>query len=107
VLDMFYGSSTAPSRSNAPPVFRHIHIRDVNCDNIGMAVDICGLSEQRIEYVTLERIRLNAVQGVRCQEVNGLTLRDVTGVVQDDPLFYCSNVKGLNVADMSLEKRSP
>jgi polygalacturonase len=107
VLDMFYGSSTAPSRSNAPPVFRHIHIRDVTCDNIGMAVDICGLSEQRIEYVTLERIRLNAVQGVRCREVNGLTLRDITGVVQDDPLFHCSNVKGLNVADMSLEQRSP
>jgi polygalacturonase len=107
VLSMFYGSSTAASRSDAPPAFRNIHIRDIICDSAGMAIDICGLSEQRIEHVTLERVRVNAVQGVRCREINGLTLRDVTGIVQEDPLFCCSNVKGLNVIDLALEQRSP
>jgi polygalacturonase len=106
VLSMFYGSSTAPSRSNTPPAFRHIHVRDVTCDSAGVAIDICGLSEQRIEHVTLERVRMNAVQGIRCQEVNSLTLRDVTGVMQEDPVFHCSNVKGLNVVDMALERIS-
>lgn len=106
VLNMFYGSSTAAARSDAPPAFRHIHIWDVTCESAGVAVDICGVSEQRIEDVTLERVRVNTVQGVRCREVNGLTLHDVTGVVQDDPLFCCSNVRGLNVVDMALEQRS-
>jgi polygalacturonase len=107
VLSMFYGSSTAAPRSDAPPAFRHVHIRDITCDSAGVAIDICGLSEQRIEHVTLERVRINAVQGVRCREVNGLTLRDVTGIVREDPLFCSSNVKGLNVIDMALEQRSP
>ncbi len=107
VLSMFYDASTAASRSDAPPAFRHIHIRDITCDGAGMAIDICGLSEKRIEHITLERVRVNAVQGVHCREINGLTLRDVTGVVQEDPLFCCSNVKGLNVIDMALEQRSP
>jgi polygalacturonase len=106
VLSMFYGSSTAAPRSDAPPAFRNIHIRDVTCDCAGVAIDICGLSEQRIEHVTLERVRVEAVQGVRCREVDGLTLRDVTGVAQEDPVFCCSNVKGLNVVDMALEQRS-
>jgi polygalacturonase len=107
IVNMFYGSSTAAARSDAPPAFRHIHIRDVTCDSTGVAIDICGLSEQRIEHVTLERVRVNAVQGVRCREVDGLTLRDVTGVVQDDPVFCCSNVKRLNVVDMALELGPP
>ena len=103
---MFYGSSTAAPRSSVPPAFRNIHIQDVTCDRAGVAVDICGLSEQRIEHVTLERVRVNAVQGVRCREVDGLTLRDVAGIAQEDPVFCCSNVKGLNVVDMALEQRS-
>jgi polygalacturonase len=32
ILNMFYGSSTAASRSDAAPVFRNIHVRDVTCE---------------------------------------------------------------------------
>jgi polygalacturonase len=106
VLNMFYGSSTAASRSDAPPVFRNIHIRNVNCEGAGVAVDIRGLPEQRIRQVTLENLRLNAVEGIRCQDVDDLTMNNVSAVVQEEPLFDCSNVRGLNVTNMTLEGRS-
>lgn len=104
LLTMFYGSSTAASRSDTPPIFRDIHVQNVTCDGAGMAVAIRGLPEQPIERVVLENLRLKAAKGIRCEDVNELTLRDVTGVVQAEPLFDCSNVRGLNVADMTLEK---
>jgi polygalacturonase len=106
VLNMFYGSSTAASRSDAPPVFRNIHIRNVACESAGVAVYIRGLPEQRISQVTLENLRLKAVEGIRCQDVDGLTLNNVSAVVQEEPLFGCSNVRGLNVTNMILERRS-
>jgi len=49
---------------------------------------------------------LAAVEGIRCQDVDGLTLNNVSAVVQEEPLFGCSNVRGLNATNMILERRS-
>jgi hypothetical protein len=78
----------------------------VTCESAGVAVDIRGLPEQRISQVTLENLRLNAIEGIRCRDVDGLTLNNVSVVVQEEPLFDCSNVRGLNVTNMILERRS-
>jgi len=107
VLDMFYGFSTAPSRSDAPPAFRSIHIKNVTCSGAGVAVAIRGLPEQPIERLVLENLHLNAVEGIHCQDADDLTLRDVTCIAQHEPLFSCSNVRGLNVVDMKLEQTYP
>ncbi len=107
VLNMFYGSSTAPSRSDAPPAFRNIHIRAVRCSSAGVAVAMYGLPEQPIEDVVLEDLRLNAVEGIFCCDVDDLTLGNVSGVVGNEPVFSCSNVRGLNVAGLTLTRSTP
>ena len=103
VLNMFYGSSTAAPTSDAPPIFRNIRIKNVTCESAGVVVAIRGLPEQRIEHLILEKLHLNAIEGIQCQDVDDLTLSDVSGVVQEEPLFGCSNVRGLNVTNMTLE----
>ncbi len=102
VLTMFYGSSTASSRSNTPPVFRNIRIRNVTCENAGAALAVLGLPERPIERVVLENLTMSAVEGIRCQDTDDLTLTGVHGVVQEEPLFSCSNVRRLSVSDMTL-----
>jgi polygalacturonase len=104
VLNMFYGASTAASRSDAPPAFRNIHIRNVTCERAGVAVAIRGLPEQPIARVVLEDLRLSAIEGIRCQDADDLNFINVSGVVQKEPLFSCSNVRGLNVTGMMLRK---
>jgi polygalacturonase len=104
VLNMFYGSSTAASRSETPPAFRNVHIRNVTCESAGAAIAIRGLPEQPIERVVLEDLRLNAVEGIRCQDADDLTFNRVSGTIQNEPLFSCSNVRGLNVTDMTLSR---
>jgi polygalacturonase len=107
VLNMFYGSSTAASRSDAAPVFRNIYIRDVTCESAGVAVAIRGLPEQPIEHVVLEDLHLNAVEGIRCQDADDLTFNDVSGIVEEEPPFGCSNVMRLHVTNMALEQGNP
>ena len=109
VLNMFYGSSTAASRSDQPPAFRDILVRNVTCESAGVAVVLRGLPEQPIEGIILEDLHLKAIQGIRCQDVDGLTLRNVGGVVQEEPQFTCTDVRRLTVSDMTLassERRS-
>ncbi len=104
VLNMFYGSSTAASRSDAPPVFRDIHIRHVTCESAGVAVAVRGLPEQPIERVVLEDLHLHAVEGIRCQDAHDLTFRSVNGTVEKEPQFDCTNVRGLKATDMNVTK---
>ena len=104
VLNMFYGSSTAASRSEAPPAFRNVHIRNVTCESAGAAVAIRGLPEQPIERVVLEDLHLNAVEGIHCQDAHDLTLSNVSGIVEEEPMFACSNVRVLNVTELALTK---
>jgi polygalacturonase len=102
VLNMFYGMATAAPRSEAPPVFRDIHMRNVTCESAGVALEIRGLPEQPLERVVLDGLRLHAIAGIRCQDVDSLVLNSISGVVQEEPLFTCSNVRALNVTDMTL-----
>jgi polygalacturonase len=102
VLNMHYGSSTAASRTDTPPAFRDVHVRDVTCKRAGMAVSIRGLPEQPIERVVLENLCLDSIEGIHCRDAVDLTLSNVRGTTQAEPLFSCSNVKGLNVTNMAL-----
>ncbi|MGD8519345.1 MAG: glycoside hydrolase family 28 protein, partial [Anaerolineae bacterium] len=104
VLNMFYGSSTAPSSSDEPPAFRHVRIRNVVCEGAGAAVAIRGLPENPIEDVVLEDLKLKALEGIRCQDAVDLTFNNVSGIVQTEPVFSCSSVRGLHVAGMDLIK---
>lgn len=102
VLNMFYGSSTAESQSDAPPTFRNILIKNVTCEGAGVAVAVRGLPEQPAERIVLENLHLDAIEGIRCQDVDDLTLKNVDGVVQEGPSFGCSNIRRLNVSNMTL-----
>jgi hypothetical protein len=106
VFNMFYGSTTVVPKSKTPPVFRDIHIKNVTCESAGTAIELCGLSEQPISRVTLERLRVNAVVGIHCRDIDDLTLRHISGVVEQEPLFSCSNVRGLDVISLDLQQGS-
>ncbi len=77
VINMFYGSTTVVPKSNQPPVFRDIYVRDITCEGAGAAVAIQGLPEGPLSNVVLERLNLSADRGIRCQDVDNLTLMDV------------------------------
>ncbi|HSJ54148.1 MAG TPA: hypothetical protein VLC52_10435, partial [Anaerolineae bacterium] len=104
LLTMQYGSSTAASRSDTPPISRDIHVQAVTCESAGAAIEIQGLPEQPIEHVVLEDVRLKAVRGIHCADVDDLVLAGVRGIVEQEPLFACSSVRGLNVTGMSVIK---
>ena len=104
VMNMFYGSSTAESRSDLPPAFRNIQIRNVTCESAGVAIAIRGLPEQPIERVVLQDLHLGAVEGIHCHDADDLTFNNVSIVAQQEPLFRFSNVRGLNATDMILTK---
>ncbi len=103
LFTMYYDASTAPSRSDAAPLFRKVTVRRIVCESAETGIVIKGLPERFMEAVTLEDVQLQSERGISCQWVDGLTLKNVRGLVAQPPVFDCAHVRGLTVIDSDLE----
>lgn len=104
LLNMYYGSSSAESTSQTPPVFKDIHIKNVTCESAATALAVRGLPEQAIQQVVLEDLDIKSVEGVSCADAVDLTLKNVTVQAQKEPIFSAVNVTGLQTINLTLKK---
>lgn len=77
-INMFYGSSTVVPKSQTPPVFRDIMIKNVQGKGAETGIEIKGLPEQLLKDISLENVHLSASQAMVCTDVEGMTMDDVT-----------------------------
>ena len=77
VFNMFYAVSDNDVRTDTPPTFRDIHIKDVTCENVGSAVSFRGLPESPIENITFENVTMTAKSGINCSDVKNIKLTNV------------------------------
>lgn len=74
LVDLYYGSTTVAPRSDRPPVFRGIEIRNVRCDGAETAAQLRGLPDQPIESIVLRDCRATSKQGLVAENVVGLEM---------------------------------
>ena len=58
------------------PIFRNLHLRNIQCEGANAVARIIGLDEQPILNVTLDRLRISAQTGLSATKVNELRIRD-------------------------------
>lgn len=104
LLNMYYGSSSAESTSQTPPVFQDIRIKNVTCEGAAAAIAVRGLPEQSIQRILLEDMDIRSVEGITCTDAVDLTLKNVTLQAQKEPLFSAVNLTRLQTIDLTLKK---
>ena len=77
ILNMFYGASSATSRSDTPPQFHDIHIKNITCHGARDAITLRGLPEENIENITLENITITAENGLVASDAHAIKLFNV------------------------------
>jgi rhamnogalacturonan endolyase len=73
-----YDPSSVPSGANAWTTFRNISIKDIVCDDAGIAANIQGTAQKPIENLTMENITITAKTGMKFDWVTGLNLIHVS-----------------------------
>ncbi len=76
-INMHYGASSSEPRTDAPPSFRRIHIRDIACRGAEHALLLRGLPELKLQDVHLENVSIEAREGPVIEDVEGLRLENV------------------------------
>ncbi len=94
ILNMFYAPSLK-FRSDTPPTFRDIHIKDVICEGAGSAVTFRGLPERPIENITLENVTMTANSGLNCSDAKNIKLTNVNITPKQGPVITLKNSRSI------------
>ncbi|HWA75864.1 MAG TPA: glycoside hydrolase family 28 protein [Polyangiaceae bacterium] len=86
-----YASSTLVPKTDKPPIFRNIFVKNVTAEGAKSAAEISGLSEVPIENLSFEQVRIASEAGFHCTDCRGLRLRDVQITPRSGPPFKLVN----------------
>jgi len=101
ILNMYYDATTVEPRSEMPPLFRNITIRNIKGENIDQPVVLRGLPEKKMKDITLENIALSGKEGLRASNLDGLYLKNINLEVEAEEQFKFKNVANLNIEKSS------
>jgi polygalacturonase len=96
-INMYYQSSTIAPKTNTPPTFQNIIIRNVKGDKAQTAIEIKGLPENLLRNIVLENIQLTATQGLIGCDCDQVTLQKVTIESQEEKGVILNNVSNLEM----------
>lgn len=97
-VNMFYGSSTVPPKTNTPPVFRNITISDITCKHAERAIELIGLPESPLKNVVIENCDISAKKGVYAQDVDGIKLINADLSMDDSPVVHLVNGRNVTIS---------
>ncbi len=105
ILNMYYDATTVEPRSEMPPLFRNITVRNIKGENIAQPVVLRGLPEKKMKDITLENINLSGKEGLKASNLDGLYLKNINLRVEIEDQFKFKNVANLNVEESSCQDK--
>lgn len=76
-ITTFYQAATIPPKSEVPPLFRDLKISRISGTGNQLGIEMKGLSDARLENITLEQIDLAADSAMECCDLCDIFLSDV------------------------------
>ncbi|RAK06876.1 glycosyl hydrolase family 28 [Halanaerobium saccharolyticum] len=104
ILNMYYDATTVEPRSEMPPLFRNITVRNITGTNINQPIVLRGLPENKMKDITLENIDLSGTEGLTASNLDGLYLKDIKLKVKAEAQFEFKNVTDLNIENSSCQE---
>jgi polygalacturonase len=104
-LTTFYGSSTLVPRTQTPPTFRGIHIRNVTGQGAKQAMEIVGLPEAPIQNVDIENVDIASDRGLHCVDCKDIHVTAAKIAPGTGPWFELESAENVAI-DRSCAKDS-
>lgn len=96
-INMFYGSGTLEPRTETPPTFRNIHLKNITCEGAGQAIELIGLPEKPLENVTVENVTISGENGVNCSDVKGVSFKNANIISKASPVMQFTNGENIKI----------
>ncbi len=94
-ISMFYGASSGSSRSEKPPYFGNLNIKNITCNRARDAIIIIGLPEKYVDSINIENVEMNAKTGFNATHAKNIKLQKVSIKSSETPAFVLDNCKSV------------
>ncbi|WP_052352922.1 glycoside hydrolase family 28 protein [Neobacillus dielmonensis] len=102
-VNMFYGYSTVIPKTNTPPDFDQITIKNITGQGAKVAVEIKGLPEHPLKEISLENVYLSAETAIICSDVETISMKEVSLLATGSRSPEFTNVTELKIKDFSIK----
>lgn len=92
ILNMDYSFDTNAIVDQNPPIFRNIHVKNLEAYNVPVAIRITGMATSPIQNVSFEKVFIQAKRGIIAAHARGIDFRDLTLTVAEGPRFEFDHV---------------
>lgn len=97
ILNMDYSADRNTTANERPPVFRHIHLRNLTGHSSPAAIRLQGLDDAPIEDVTFEDLTIASTAGIIAQHVKNLSFKNVQITPAKGPVFTLSHASDITI----------
>ena len=95
ILNMDYSADRNAVANERPPVFRHIHLRNLTGDGSPAAIRLQGLDDSPIDDVTFDDFTIASTAGVIAQHVKNLSFKNVRITPAKGPVFALADAQSI------------
>lgn len=99
-INMKYGSSSIEPRNDKVPVYSNINIKDITSSNSKICINIIGLEEQKIDFLTFENLTMHGKNGILISNAEDIKFDNIkVEADENEPVQMtdCGNVTFNNV----------
>jgi len=105
IITMRYRASDPEALSERTPLFKDIHLSNINAKNSRRAGSIFGLEERAIEDVTFENLNITAKEGIAVEDAKNISFKNVNVVSEWPEAMKKSRTENIKVENW-LEAKS-
>jgi hypothetical protein len=97
IITMRYRASDPEGLSERTPLFKDIHLSNINAKNSRRAGSIFGLEERAIEGVTFENLNITAKEGIAVEDAKDIGFKNVNVVSEWPEAMKKSRTENIKV----------
>jgi hypothetical protein len=107
IVTMDYGADRNPAASERAPVFRGLHVRNVEGRGAPAAMVLQGLEDSPMEDLTFENINIRSTEGVIASWIKRAKFLNVTISPDKGPAFQLTGARDVDLKNVSAATSPP
>ncbi|MDO7872346.1 MAG: glycoside hydrolase family 28 protein [Enterococcus casseliflavus] len=104
-INMFYGYTTVEPKTQKPPIFENISIKNVQGVGAAIGIELKGLPEKKLASINIENIHLEAEQGIVCHDIQKLELTEIFLKEEERQISEFKNILKSRFVAFNLDKK--
>jgi len=97
IMNMDYTADRNQVIAGKVPLFRNVHLKNIECEGVPVAIRLTGATDSLIENVSFTDMKVASTQGVIASNVTNISFKNVAITQKKGPTFALENASNITI----------